>query len=87
MYRAFLDMCTGVLTDNLLTVYAPDDITVGRLDNDRVRGALSEEAEAAFKIPVRLLYSVGEPPKVSPEENLKNLVKFSSQHDNVEIKK
>ena len=44
MYRAFLDMCTGVLEGELLTVYAPDDITLGRLDNDRVRGALAEEA-------------------------------------------
>ena len=86
MYRVFLDMCTGVLEGDQLTVYAPDDITLGRLDNDRVRTALSEEACQAGGIPVRLLFRVGEPPQASPKENLENLLKFSSQFDNIEIK-
>jgi DNA polymerase-3 subunit gamma/tau len=30
-------MCTGALEGDLLTVYAPDDITLGRLENDRVK--------------------------------------------------
>ena len=86
MYRAFLDMCTGALEGDQLTVYAPDDITKGRLDNDRVKGALCEEAEKAAGTPVRLVLRVGEPPKASPQENLKNLLKFGSQFDNIEIK-
>ena len=38
MYRAFLDLCGGVLEGDQLTVFAPDEITLNRLDNDRVRG-------------------------------------------------
>ncbi len=86
MYRAFLDMCGGVLEGDQMTVYAPDDITLGRLENDRVRGVLSEEAERAAGTAVRLAFRVGEPPKASPQENLKNLLKFGSQFDNITIK-
>lgn len=86
MYRAFLDMCGGVLEGDQMTVYAPDDITLGRLENDRVRGVLSEEAERAAGTAVRLVFRVGEPPKASPQENLKNLLKFGSQFDNITIK-
>ena len=86
MYRVFLDMCTGVLEGDQLTVYAPDDITLGRLDNDRVRGALAEEAAKASGTAVRLLLRIGTPPQASPQENLKNLLKFGSQFDNIEIK-
>ena len=86
MYRVFLDMCAGTLEGDQLTVYAPDDITLGRLDNDRVRGALSEEAVKAAGMPVRLVFRVGEPPKASTQENLQNLLKFGSQFDNIEIK-
>ena len=85
MYRAFLDMCTGVLEGDLLTIYTPDDITLGRLDNDRVKTALTEEA-AAGGITVRLAFRAGEPPKATPRENLQNLLKFGSQFDNIEIK-
>ena len=86
MYRVFLDMCAGTLEGDQLTVYAPDDITLGRLDNDRVRGALSEEAVKTAGMPVRLVFRVGEPPKASTQENLQNLLKFGSQFDNIEIK-
>ncbi|SFP18259.1 DNA polymerase-3 subunit gamma/tau [Oscillibacter sp. PC13] len=86
MYRAFLDMCTGALDGDLLTVYGPDDITLGRLENDRVKTALCEEAEKAAGIPVRLAFRTGEPPKASPQENLQNLLKFGSQFDNIKIK-
>jgi DNA polymerase-3 subunit gamma/tau len=85
MYRVFLDMCTGVLEGDQLTIYAQDDITLGRLDNDRVKGALCEEAAKAAGTPVRLLFRVGDPPKASPQENLKSLLKFGSQFDNIEI--
>jgi DNA polymerase-3 subunit gamma/tau len=86
MYRVFLDMCSGTLEGDLLTVYAPDDMTLGRLNNDRVKGALQEEAQRAAGIPVRLVLRVGAAPKANPEENFKNLLKFSSQFDNIEIK-
>ncbi len=55
MYRAFLDLCGGVLEGDQLTVFAPDEITLNRLDNDRVRGVLSAEAEKVSGQPVRLL--------------------------------
>ena len=86
MYRVFLDLCTGVLEGDTLTVFAQDELALGRLDNDRVRGVLAEEAGKAAGGAVRVLYRVGEPPKASPEENLKNLLKFGSQFDNVQIK-
>ena len=86
MYRAFLDMCTGALSGDLLTVYAPDDITLGRLENDRVKSALCEEAEKASGVSIRLMFQVGEPPKASPQKNCQNLLKFGSQFDNIQIK-
>ena len=86
MYRAFLDMCSGTLEGDQLTVYAPDEITKGRLDNDRVKSALSEEAAKAAGTAVRLMFRIGEVPKATPQENLKNLLKFGSQFDNIEIK-
>ena len=86
MYRAFLDLCGGVLEGDQLTVFAPDEITLNRLDKDRVRGVLSAEAEKVSGQPVRLLLREGEPPKPSPEENLKQLLQFGSQFDNIEIK-
>ena len=86
MYRAFLDMCAGQLEGDVLTVWAPDEITYGRLDNDRVRTALLEEEARSAGAPVRLVLKVGEAPKAAPQENLKNLLKFGSQFDNIEIK-
>ena len=86
MYRVFLDMCTGTLEGDLLTVYAPDELTLGRLKNDRVQNVLTEEAETAVGTAVRLSCRVGEPPQSSQAENFKNLLKFSSQYDNIEIK-
>jgi len=86
MYRSFLNMATGILEGDQLTVYVVDEITMNRLDNDRVKNILREEAERAAGIPVRVLLRVGEAPKASPQENLKNLLKFGSQFDNIEIK-
>ena len=86
MYRVFLDMCTGILEGDMLTVYAPDEITLNRLDNDRVKNTLSEEAQRVSGVPVRVLLRVGQPPQSSPQENLKNLLNFSSQFDNIEVK-
>ena len=86
MYRAFLDMCTGVLAGDILTVYAPDDITLDRLDNDRVRGILTEAVAQEAGQTVRLMLRVGEPPQAQPVDNLQNLLKFGSQFDNIQIK-
>ena len=86
MYRVFLDMCSGTLEDGLLTVYAPDEMTLGRLDNDRVKGALAEEGARAAGGPVRLMLRVGEAPKASPQENFKDLLRFGSGYDNIQIK-
>ena len=86
MYRPFLGMCSGFLEGDLLTVCAPDDLTLGRLNNDRVRDILAQEAESLAGGPVRLALRTGEPPKATPEENLNNLLKFSRQFDNIEIK-
>ena len=86
MYRAFLELCGGALAGNQVTVYAPDEITLNRLDNDRVRGILAAEAEKASGQAVRILFQVGEAPKASPQENLKSLLEFSSRFDNIEIK-
>ena len=77
---------TYTIEGDTLTIYAQDELALGRLDNDRVRGVLAEEAGKAAGGAVRVLYRVGEPPKASPEENLKNLLKFGSQFDNVQIK-
>lgn len=86
MYRAFLEMCNGTLEGDLLTVYAPDDMTLGRIDNDRVRGVLGDAAVISAGGPVRVQLTVGAGPKTSPQENLQNLLKFGSQFDAVEIK-
>ena len=85
MYRPFLGMCSGFLVGDLLTVCAPDELTLGRLDNDRVREILLQEAESLTGGTLRLALRAGEPPKSSPEENLKNLVAFGRQFDNIEI--
>jgi len=85
MYRPFLGMCSGFLEGDLLTVCAPDELTLGRLDNDRVREILLQEAESLTGGTLRLALRAGEPPKSSPEENLKNLVAFGRQFDNIEI--
>ena len=86
MYRVFLDMCSGTLENGLLTVYAPDEMTLGRLDNDRVKGVLNEEGERAAGGPVRLMLCVGEAPKASPQDNFKDLLRFGSGYDNIQIK-
>ena len=86
MYRVFLDMCSGTLEGDLLTVYAPDEITLNRLDNDRVRGVLNEEGAQTAGQPVRLTLQVGEAPVASPQENFKELLRFGSGYDNIEIK-
>ncbi len=86
MYRAFLELCGGTLAGDQVTVYAPDEITLNRLDNDRVRGILAAEAEKASGQAVRILFRVGEAPKASPQENLKSLLEFGSRFDNIEIK-
>ena len=86
MYRVFLDKCAGALEGEQVIVFAPDEITLSRIDNDRVRGILSEEVARAAGHPMPLHLRVGEPPKKDPKENLQNLLAFASKHENIEIK-
>ena len=86
MYRVFLDMCTGVLEGDLLTVYAPDDITLGRLDNDRVRGRPRRGGRRRRRAGAAGPPGGRAPQGHAPKENLQNLLKFGSQFDNIEIK-
>ena len=85
MYGSFLTMCGGVFSDGLLTVYAPDEVTLGRLDNDRVRSILGEELEKLAAAPERILFQEGAPPSAGPEENRKRLLQFGSQYENIHI--
>ena len=79
-------MCRGTLADDLITVYAPDDMTMGRLNNDRVLGALREQGEKLTGTPVQVRLQVGMPTGASPEELRKNLIQFGSQFSNITIK-
>lgn len=54
MYRPFLGMCSGTLEGDLLTVYAPDRLTLGRVDTKRVREALIDEVKTAFGKSIKL---------------------------------
>lgn len=86
MYRVFLDLCRGAVEGDLLTVYAPDDLTKGRIDNDRVRNKLKELGEQLTGFPLRVSMVVGAGPKVSQAEHMKNLLQFGKKFDNIEIK-
>ena len=86
MYRAFLGACRGTVDNGVVTVFAPDDVVKGRLDNDRVLNALRDSGESLTGGPVTVRLVVGEPPKVSPADLRKNLIAFGSQFDNIEIK-
>ena len=86
MYRVFLDKCTGVLEGEQVIIFAPDEITLSRIDNDRGRGILSEEIGKAAGHPQPVHLRVGEPPKKDPKENLQNLLAFASKHENIQIK-
>jgi DNA polymerase-3 subunit gamma/tau len=86
MYRVFLDKCRGVLEGDLLTVYVPDDITKNRLDNDRVLTTLKEKGEALTGGAMQVRLVVGSGPQTSQADRMKNLLKFGSQFDTVQIK-
>ena len=85
MYRVFLDKCGGELKDGVVTVYAPDEITKGRLDNDRVLGALGELSALRAGGPVAVRLTVGSGPASSPEDKLQDLIQMGSQLDNFSI--
>ena len=59
---------------------------MNRLDNDRVRGVLAQEAGAAAGSAIRVQLREGQPPQRRPQENLQELLEFSRQFDNIEIK-
>lgn len=86
MYRVFLDRCGGELKDGALTVYAPDEITRGRLDNDRVLGALQELSALRAGGPVAVRLTVGSGPASSPEDKLEDLIRRGSRLDNFTIR-
>ncbi|MET0017410.1 DNA polymerase III subunit gamma/tau [Oscillibacter sp.] len=85
MYRAFLDKCRGELKDGVVTVYAPDEIIRGRLDNDRVLGTLQELSALKVRGPVTVRLTVGSGPASSPEDKLQGLIQMGSQLDNFTI--
>ena len=73
MYRSFLSQCRGTLADGLLTLYAPDSVTLGRLNNERVTAALLEES-GAQRVTMR---------EGSPHENQEALLTFSRQRPDI----
>ena len=80
--RSFLANCIGVMNpERVLTIYAPDQIVLGRVDNDRVRGVLLENSGAA-----RIQFKEGDPPAISPEDNLNQLLSVAKNYDNIIIK-
>ncbi len=85
MYRAFLALCRGTVSGGLVQVYAPDDITKGRLDNDRVLGVLRAQGESLTGGPVQVRLIVGTPPAVSADQRRQQLIDFGRQLDAVEI--
>lgn len=86
MYRVFLEQCRGAVEGDLLTVYAPDDLTKGRVDNDRVRGKLKELGDQLTGASLRVTVVVGAGPKTSQADRMKNLLQFGKKFDNIEIK-
>ena len=85
MYRAFLDLCRGTVSRGVVQVYAPDDITKGRLDNDRVLGVLRAQGESLTGGPVQVRLTVGTSPAVTPDQRRDMLIQFGSQFDAVRI--
>jgi DNA polymerase-3 subunit gamma/tau len=86
MNRAFLDKCHGSLHDGVLTVCAPDDMTKGQLNHERVLNALRECTEKLTGAPAQVRLTVDASPESAPADRLKNLIDFGSRFDNVEIK-
>ena len=71
MYRSFLNQCGGVtFADGTLTLYAPDSLIMGRLNNERVKDVLQDLSGAE-----RVIVREGMPPPVtlSPETQKKNV--------------
>ena len=86
MYRVFLDKCRGSVDGSVVTVYVPDDMTKGRLNNDRVLTALRESAEKLTGAQMQIRLVVGTDPQASQEDKRKGLIDFGSQFDSVQIK-
>ena len=78
MYASFLSQCAGTFADGLFTLYAPDSVTLSRLNNERVQTALQEESGAE-----RVAMREGTPPPVSPQENRAALLTFSRQRPDI----
>ena len=80
MYSSFLSQCAGIsFADGVLTLYGPDSVTLGRLNNERVIAVLQEESGAE-----RIVMREGQPPaEHSPQENREALLTFSRQRPDV----
>lgn len=78
MYPPVLSRCGGTLSDGLLTLYAPDSVTLSRLNNERVTAVLLE-ASGAERVTMR----EGTAPPASPQENREALLTFSRQRPDI----
>jgi len=83
MYRAFLDNCQGSVENGAVTLFAPNELTKGRLDNDRVLNVLREKGEALTGGPVTARIVVGQPPQSSPEELRRMLIDNAGKFGNI----
>ncbi len=64
-HRVFLNMATGVLVGDKLTVYCNNDFVRSSLDNTTVLTVLRDVTSDAAKHPVRVELTVGQPPAAS----------------------
>ena len=80
------EVVRGTVEGSVVTVFAPDDMTRGRLDNDRATNALRDSGASLTGGPVTVRLVVGEPPKSSPEDLRRNLIQFGSQFDAITTK-
>jgi len=65
-HRVFLNMATGALRGDVLTVYCNNDFVRSSLDNAAVLTVLQEVTAAAVGSPVRVELTVGQAPAAAP---------------------
>ena len=80
---------TDTFTTDAITLGEEDlgtKLTDMKSEYEKLVSVSQINAQAAAGMAVRLVLRVGEAPQATPQENLKNLLKFGSQFDNIEIK-
>jgi DNA polymerase-3 subunit gamma/tau len=83
MYRSFLDRCSGQMQDGVLQICAPDELTRGRLDNQRFYDALKDGGAEYGVTSVRLTVGEGQnPPQV---DKLQDLIRRGSRLENFKL--